>query len=114
MNIVKINKTKRVGDVPNKGTYDYRHNITKITFEMTDSEIKGFTDFNSLSPQSIFDMEKNDFDVISDKNDWRLISNGREDVSESIKNLILVNDKMVVDDYEYFIVRKNKKVITKV
>jgi len=113
MNIVKMNKPKRMGDVPNKGSYDHRYNITKITFEMTDSEIKGFTDFNKVSP--LFNMEENDFEVISGKDDWRLNKSSKEvGVSQSIKNLILVNEKKVVDDYEYFIVRKNKKVITKV
>ena len=55
MKIVKIGKSKYITPKPPKGNYDSRQKYTRVTFEMSENELMGFTDFKVKSP--LFDKD---------------------------------------------------------
>ena len=50
MKIVKIGKSKYNSPKPPKGNYDSRQKYTRVTFEMSENEMMGFTDCRVKSP----------------------------------------------------------------
>jgi len=55
MEIVKIGKSKYKSPKPPKGNWDNRKKYTRVTFEMSEEELMGFTDFKVKS--ELFDKD---------------------------------------------------------